>query len=202
MARFPTREAAVKALAQNMATGLDGNGAVYPMPPVTAAALQAELDDLIAQCDAVVAARAAAELATANKAASLAKLTDSMKFVLRYAEEAVDYDDAQLSLLGWGAKAAPKALTPPGQVGTLAILEQGEGWVKLAWKKPADGGTVASYKVERRERPSGTWTLIALAMETGTTLTQQERGKDWEYRIIAVNKAGEGMASNTVAAVV
>ena len=202
MARFPLREAAVMTLAQNMATGLAGNGAVYPMPPVTAAVLQAELDDLIAQCDAVVAARAAAELATANKAATLAKLTDSMKFVLRYAEEAVDYDDAQLSLLGWGAKAAPKALTAPGQVGTLAILEQGEGWVKLAWNKPADGGTVASYKVERRERPSGTWTLIALAMETGTTLTQQERGKDWEYRIIAANKAGEGMASNTVGAVV
>ncbi len=30
---------------------------------------------------------------------------------------------------------------------------------------------------------------------------EQERGKDWEYRVIAVNKAGEGLPSNTVDAV-
>jgi len=28
------------------------------------------------------------------------------------------------------------------------------------------------------------------------TLNNQERGKDWEYRVIAVNKAGEGEASS------
>jgi hypothetical protein len=64
-----------------------------------------------------------------------------------------------------------------------------------------DGGAVASYKIERRERPAGDWMLISLAMESEATLNNQERGKDWEYRIIAVNKAGEGMPSNTVAAV-
>jgi hypothetical protein len=34
------------------------------------------------------------------------------------------------------------------------------------------------------------------------TLNDQERRKDREYRVIAVNKAGEGAPSNTVAAVV
>ena len=34
------------------------------------------------------------------------------------------------------------------------------------------------------------------------TLNEQERGKDWEYRVIPGNKAGEGPPSNTVAAVV
>ena len=42
----------------------------------------------------------------------------------------------------------------------------------------------------------------ALAMESEATLTNQECAKDWEYRIIAVNKPGEGIPSNTVAAVV
>ncbi|UCC29353.1 MAG: fibronectin type III domain-containing protein [Phycisphaerales bacterium] len=40
-----------------------------------------------------------------------------------------------------------------------------------------------------------------MAIERQTTLSGQERGKEWEYRVIAVNKAGEGEASNTVMAV-
>ncbi len=77
----------------------------------------------------------------------------------------------------------------------------GEGWVFLDWKKPADGGAVAAYKIERRELPASGWTLISMAIESEATLNNQERGKEWEYRVIATNKAGEGVPSNTVAAV-
>ena len=65
----------------------------------------------------------------------------------------------------------------------------------------AHGGKVASYKIERRERPEGAWSIAGMAMESEITLHNQERGKEWEYRIIAVNKSGEGMPSNTVMAV-
>ncbi len=64
-----------------------------------------------------------------------------------------------------------------------------------------DGGKVASYKIQHRERPAGAWTIADMAMETETTLHDQERGKEWEYRVLAVNKAGEGEPSNTVMAV-
>ncbi len=37
-----------------------------------------------------------------------------------------------------------------------------------------------------------------MAIESEITLSGQERGKEWEYRVIAVNKAGEGTPSNTV----
>ncbi len=202
MAKFPIREAEIKVLAQNIVTGLTANAAIYPAPPVTPADLQAVLDSFITLTDDAVAARAAAEQATATKDAGLEELTDAMKAVLRYAEDTVDYDDAKLSLLGWGGIAAPTALQAPGQARTLEIITQGEGWLSLDWKKPADSGKVASYKIERRERPAGDWTLISLAMESEATLNNQERGKDWEYRVIAVNKAGEGTPSNTAAAVV
>jgi len=40
-----------------------------------------------------------------------------------------------------------------------------------------------------------------MTIETVITLSNQERGKEWEYRVIAVNKAGEAQPSNTVMAV-
>lgn len=55
--------------------------------------------------------------------------------------------------------------------------------------------------IDGRECPNGAWSIISIAMESQTTLTNQERAKDWEYRVIAVNKAGEGIPSNTVDAV-
>ena len=36
-----------------------------------------------------------------------------------------------------------------------------------------------------------------MAVESEIALTNQERSKKWECRVIAVNKAGEGEPSNT-----
>ncbi len=85
-----------------------------------------------------------------------------------------------------------------GQARTLEAPRQGDGWVLLDWKEPVDGGKVAAYKIERRERPSGPWTDSGMAIESEITLSNQERGKEWEYRVIAVNKAGGATPSNTV----
>jgi len=201
MATFPRTEAQIKALAQTMVTGLTESAADFPLPPVLAADLQALLDSFITLCDEQVGALAAAEQATQTKAAGLEELVTAMKADLRYAEDAVNRDDAKLSALGWGGRASGTALQPPGQPRTLEASRQGEGWVFLDWKKPSDGGKVAAYKIERRERPTGDWSLVSMAIESEATLNNQERGKDWEYRIIATNKAGESTPSNTVAAV-
>jgi len=201
MATFPRTEAQIKALAQTMVTGLTESAADFPSPPVLAADLQALLDSFITLCDEQVGALAAAEQATQTKAAGLEELVTAMKADLRYAEDAVNRDDAKLSALGWGGRASGTALQPPGQPRTLEASRQGEGWVFLDWKKPSDGGKVAAYKIERRERPTGDWSLVSMAIESEATLNNQERGKDWEYRIIATNKAGESTPSNTVAAV-
>jgi hypothetical protein len=199
MAQFPDREADLKALAQNMIAGLTENPALYPTPPVTPVDLKGDLESFVTLCDEAVAAHAAAEQATATKREGRQALADAMKAVLRYAENTVNYDDAKLSLLGWGGISAPTSLQPPGQSRNLEMPRQGDAWVFLDWKKPADGGAVASYKIERRERPTGAWTLLNVAFESEAMLAGQDRTVEWEYRVIASNKAGDGPPSNTTA---
>lgn len=93
------------------------------------------------------------------------------------------------------------ALAPSGQTCTLEAPRQGEGWIFLDWKPSVDGGAVNAYKMQRRLRSDGVWLEVGLAIESETTLTGQERAKEWEYRDSAVNKAGDGARSNTVMAV-
>jgi hypothetical protein len=90
------------------------------------------------------------------------------------------------------------ALTSPGQSRLLESPKQGEGWVFLDWKAPADGGDVSAYKVMRRERPEDAWAEVATTVISEATLVEQPRSKELEYRIIAVNKSGDGEPSNTV----
>ncbi len=201
MAQFPRREADVLELADTLIAGLEANAGVYPSPPIAPAELRAAYDALIAARDAAIAAQAAATQAFADKKAVLETLMDKMKVDIRYAENTVDMHDEKLKLLGWSGRKAPTPLQPPGQVRLLEAPREGEGWIFLDWKAPGDGGKVASYKVERRQRPEGAWTIADMAMETETTLQNQERGKEFEYRVIAVNKAGQGQPSNTVMAV-
>ena len=182
-------------------TGLAANAADFPTPPVSSVELQAILDSFITLCGEQVASQSAAEQVTETKTAGKEELVTAMRAVLRYAEDAVNYDDPKLSALGWGDQAAPTALQIPGQPRALEASKQGEGWVFLDWKKPADGGKVSAYLIERRERSVGDWILVSSEMITEGTLNNQERGKDWEFRVVAKNRVGVGVPSNTVTAV-
>ena len=197
MARFPIAEAEIVALAQAMESGLADNAAVYPAPPVAPADLTALISVYTTAKNAAIAAQAAAEQATADKDDVLEDLIDAMKDDINYAENTVDYDDDKLKLIGWAGRKAAAPMAPPGQARLLEAPRQGEGWVFLDWKKPVVGGRVSAYKVMRRERPAGPWEDAATAVITEATLVEQPRGKELEYRIIAVNKAGEGEPSNT-----
>jgi len=79
----------------------------------------------------------------------------------------------------------------------LEVPKQGAGRIFLDWKAPVDGGNPAAYKVMRRERPAGPWEEVATAVISDATLVEQPKGKELEYHIIAVNKSGDGEASNT-----
>nr|VFJ91124.1 MAG: Fibronectin type III domain-containing protein [Candidatus Kentron sp. LFY] len=206
MAQFPRDETGVLGLAQEIADGLAANTDVYPAPPVSTEDLNAATADCAAARDAVQAAKSALEQAVSTKQLAFDALEDKMKKDIRYAENTVDYDNAKLKLIGWGGRKTATPLEAPGQVGNLVIRSQGEGRIELAWGKPADGGKVAAYKVKCRPRiiegtTGAAWANADTAMETEITLAGQIQGKELEYCVVAVNKAGEGVASNTVTAV-
>ncbi len=202
MARFPRTEAEIVALAQAMASGLVGTPTSpnpnFPSPPVPSTDLTALISAYTAAMNTSVAAQATAEQATVAKDTELAALVEGMKSDIRYAENTVNFDDEKLKLIGWGGRKPPVPLEPPGQTLLLEARVQGEGWVELSWSAPLVGGKPSAYRILRRERPAGLWTDVGTAVVTEASLTDQPRGKEFEYRITAVNKAGEGEPSNTV----
>jgi len=197
MPRFPKREPDIMALAEWLVNGFKSNLALFPAMPVSWILLSIKKATFRTRRSDAIAAQAAAEQSIADKDDALENLIDALKSDIRYAENTVNFDDDKLKLIGWSGKNAPTALAPPGEVRQLEAPKQSDGWVFLDWKQPAEGGRVSAYKIQRRERPEGAWQDVATAIETESTLVGQPKGAELEYRVIAVNKSGEGSPSNT-----
>ncbi len=202
MPRFPKREAEIIALAEQMIAGLLANAAIYPNPPHPAIHMGTGIRWKVRQYsnrrENFLAARAAVEQATGDKDDALENLIEALKDDIRYAENTVGYDDDELKLIGWAGKKTKTPLAAPGQTRLLEAPKQGKGWVFLDWKAPADGGKPKAYKVQRRVREGGDWKDVATAILSEITLVDQPEKTELEYRVIAVNKAGEGPESNVV----
>lgn len=200
MRRFPRREAEVAELARQIVVGLTENTHDFPSPPLYPAELQKSLDAYQAAYLKTVDARAALAEAVQAKDEALETLVLGVKTELRYAELAVKYNDTKLNQLGWRRRKEPTPMLPPGAATHLAVKREGPGWVSLDWKKPKDGGPVAFYSVQVRHIGKGEWREAGRYFETAIVLRDQERGVELEYCVITVNKAGEGLLSNVVTA--
>nr|VFJ96502.1 MAG: Fibronectin type III domain-containing protein [Candidatus Kentron sp. H]VFJ97090.1 MAG: Fibronectin type III domain-containing protein [Candidatus Kentron sp. H]VFK02711.1 MAG: Fibronectin type III domain-containing protein [Candidatus Kentron sp. H] len=199
--QFPDEESKILALARRVSAGLSAHTGTYPAPPVGSEAIDVAVADYVRTKDAVVLAQGALKQAVDDKEAALGALVDRVKQDLRYAENTVHFNDSKLSLLGWGGRRAATPLEAPGQALNLTATEQGNDWITLTWKKPTDGGKVATYKIQRREGSDDAWATVETTLETTITLGSQEAGKKFEYCVAAMNKAGIGQESNTVMAV-
>jgi len=210
MAQFPNAEADIVALANAMIAGYIAHPADFPStdPLTDLVALQTMLTNYNASKTAQIDALAAAQVATETKNLRLGALENVMRDELKKSEVDVGSDSEKLEYIGWGPKAPPSPAETPGQPRNLDPASQGAGTLFLDWKAPArgSGGTVRTYVIERREQPTGggefgSWAQIGIALETETTLADQPRGQQLEYRVKAVNAGGESVPSNTAAVV-
>lgn len=208
MPTFPSNDSQVLTLAQELRAGLSGSSGDFPSPPIDPTGLETLINDVITKMNSSVDAQANSKNATVAKDTSVQSLVDAMKSDLRYAEYEVAGDDAKLSQLGWGGKKPAEPITAPGQPNNFIAGNEGAGTIEFAWDIPGagSGGPVESYRIERREQPAGggepgPWAQVENAYTTEITLLDQPRGVQLEYRLFAVNKGGDSIPSNTVAAV-
>ena len=201
MARFPKSEAEIAALARRMITGLAEAAEDFPAPPIPPEQIQAALTEYDSAKDAALAADGAAAETFAVKDEVLEALMDLMKADLRYAENTARHDPEKLRQIGWAGRKARTSLELPGQVRSLEVVAEGDGWVVLDWKAPVSGGSVAAYKVQCRTKDKRSWVHVGMSVESEILLSDQKRGVELLYYVVAANKTGEGEPSNTVSVV-
>lgn len=188
-----------------MIAGYTAYPAVFPHANV--AALENALNDAHNQVIVQQCFLADARIATEAKEEAFDALVAEMKRQLKRSEVDTKDNPTALTLIGWDAKAESNAVRKPGQPRNLEATQQGPGVVYLDWKAPVPGkgGAVRSYIVLRREQPPGhpftDWAQAGLALETESTLTNQPKFIQLEYRIIAVNGSGVSVPSNVAAVV-
>jgi len=205
MPTFPRREPDAVALADAMIAGFQQNPTVFPHADVPG--MQALRATYQTAKNEQLDAEAKAQLVTEVKEQALVALEDLMKNQLRQSEVDTADDPAKLTMIGWGPRAPAQPSNPPGQPRNLDPVVQGPGTLFLDWKQPAPGpgGSVRTYLIERREQVSGgafgEWRQVGIALEHHSTLTEQPRNIQLEYRIIAVNNGGNSVPSNTAAVV-
>jgi hypothetical protein len=102
------------------------------------------------------------------------------------------------------------ALAADGAKREVASILEVFGWdtedvsdscLMLDWKPPTVGGTVSAYKVQFRTGDSRKWADVGMSAETEIILSDQQRGVELMYHVLAINKTGEGKPSNTVSVV-
>jgi hypothetical protein len=205
MPEFPTKEVNIAALAYQMVNGYIGHMADFPsIVPDSVFLLIYRHVEYKATRDANHQAQAAVRLATKNKNAGLAALKDLMKSCLKKSEVDTADEPEKLTEIGWGPKAPPQPVAAPGQPLNLHPIVEGQGTCLLAWDSPIAGRAVRNYIIQRRDLGQsdfGPWNIANSALGNQINLTDQPRGVQVEYRVKAVNLAGESSSSNTVTAV-
>jgi hypothetical protein len=197
---FPERQWDVMVLALLILRDLGQHPEEYGSPPVPPDELRARIrrvSDAIAAC---AAAETAVRETHDAKELWLVELKELLDANLWCVEIDVRGRPERLTGLGWGGRPGATDREPPGRVREMAVRSQGDTWVVLEWRPPVDGGPAVGYGVERR-KPCGEWKDVAIALGNDCLLVDQPSSIELDYRVIAVNRAGDGPPSAIVTVV-
>ena len=117
-----------------------------------------------------------------------------------YVDEATRKDDGvyQINAVNIHGKDAAEVrvyvLGPPGPPeGPMDITGIHKNGCKIAWKPPKDdgGAPIEHYIVEKYDVDTGIWSLVGTSPTCDITCNDLEPGKEYEFRVRAVNSEGE-----------
>ena len=208
MPRFPAQQAEILALTEAMIGGYTEKAALFPSSDV--ALVQSVRDAYYAADATQTEAVATARIATEAKQAALAEVQAVIKRQLKLSQTDNTASPENLKYIGWGPRVAAHPIEAPGQPMGLKSVDEGAGTLLIEWKRPTrgSGGPVRTYIIERRDLAIGQtpgqwteWILTATCLETTAQLKDQPRAAQLEYRVKAINKAGQSPPSNTIAVV-
>ncbi len=202
--KFPKKESEVISLAQSIQAGLSSHSEDFPsLDPLF---LDALIDAYQTAKDSQGNAKSQSILATESKQNALESLQDAMKNMLKKAEVDAAANPDKLYEIGWAPRQKPSDPQVPSLPHDLECIAQGTDDLWLNWQKPAVGSaTVRNYIIERRQADQsgsfGEWQLAASTLDKKVHLENQPKGVQLEYRVKAVNTAGQSTPSNTAAVV-
>ncbi|MFY9234185.1 MAG: fibronectin type III domain-containing protein [Fimbriimonadaceae bacterium] len=207
--RFPTRKPDIDALTNAILAGIAANPIDYPSGPGQPFNT-ANLTNFNNTKNTAKNTRQQEEgqfrVAVTAENGSYDVVTDEVRRFVNLAIAVHGIKSPKLLLIGWAPLAEGESFVP-GQPRALEAVIQGQTDTFLDWKSPAPAagkGEVSHYRIERRIRTLqgqqtedwGAWQ--ATAIETEIVLSGLERGVEYDFRVIAVNVAGDSAPSNTV----
>lgn len=103
-----------------------------------------------------------------------------------------------LGLMAVMLMSAARPCDPPGKPGRPEIAEWGEGSCTIRFTPPrSDGGApITDYIVEKRYRGGGEWEKAVKQLDYEIKVDNLIAGREVEFRVSAVNKAGQGEPSD------
>ena len=93
------------------------------------------------------------------------------------------------------------SLVPPSSPGLPEVKKVGKNYIELEWTPPTnDGGSrITGYIVEKKPIGSDQWTRATpyMVLDNNITVGDLPENGEFEFRVKAVNRSGEGEPSST-----